>query len=349
MIQLSTAALLFMSVAPAARAQSFNLDLGPGGAEPSPAHAAAGFQPGFWNPFSDGGPLAGLDGAGGWTVAASASGSSFAEVFLDNPATAGDDQALLDDGVRLAGAQSSYVVELATLQPGEYLVYTYTIAPDSNARTTVTVPLATSRVASAGGTWNGAHAEGVTYTRHHVSRPGCCLQVDVRPEADEGFVAGIQLVRLEDSVDALCQGTQSSCPCGNAGAGDGGCASSANAAGAVLESDGAQIVGEDSFRLTAAGVPASAMVLFFEGSVDVAPVAAGDGARCAGGSLIRLGARTASFGSASFPGPGDLSISARTLVQPGERRVYQAWYRDPAAFCTSATFNLSGALAATWR
>jgi hypothetical protein len=29
-------------------------------------------------------------------------------------------------------------------------------------------------------------------------------------------------------------------------------------------------------------------------------------------------------------------------------RVYQVWYRNAVDFCTSATFNLTGAIALTW-
>jgi hypothetical protein len=32
----------------------------------------------------------------------------------------------------------------------------------------------------------------------------------------------------------------------------------------------------------------------------------------------------------------------------GGTRYYQAWYRDPASFCTSGNYNLSNAIAVEW-
>jgi hypothetical protein len=65
--------------------------------------------------------------------------------------------------------------------------------------------------------------------------------------------------------------------------------------------------------------------------------------------VIRLGTKTASGGVASYPTGGDLSVSVRGLIPPaGGVRFYQAWYRNAATFCTTATFNLTNGLATTW-
>jgi hypothetical protein len=64
--------------------------------------------------------------------------------------------------------------------------------------------------------------------------------------------------------------------------------------------------------------------------------------------LIRLGTRTSTLGTASYPGPLDPPVSVRgSITVPGERH-YQVWYRNAAAFCTSATFNLTNALRGLW-
>jgi hypothetical protein len=101
--------------------------------------------------------------------------------------------------------------------------------------------------------------------------------------------------------------------------------------------------------MVAGGFNPGATVLFFQGSAQVSAVVAGDGIRCTGGTLIRLGVASASgSGDATHPGAGDGPISVHTLLQPGERRFYQAYYRDPADFCTTATFNMTNGLSVLW-
>ena len=54
-------------------------------------------------------------------------------------------------------------------------------------------------------------------------------------------------------------------------------------------------------------------------------------------------------GNASYPSSGDSSVSVRGMVPiDGGRRAYQVWYRNAAAFCTSATFNLSNGVIIDW-
>jgi hypothetical protein len=97
--------------------------------------------------------------------------------------------------------------------------------------------------------------------------------------------------------------------------------------------------------------------LFFQGTTASgggAGVVFGDGVRCAAGTVIRLGIKTtvnSGFfgGVASYPQPGDQAISVRGAVPAtGAVRLYQAWFRNSAAYCTSSTFNLSNGLRATW-
>jgi hypothetical protein len=75
----------------------------------------------------------------------------------------------------------------------------------------------------------------------------------------------------------------------------------------------------------------------------------GDGLRCAGGSVIRLGTKTNVGGQSQYPVGGDLSVSVRgNVVAPGTR-TYQCWYRNAAAFCTASTFNLSNGMSIAWQ
>lgn len=148
-------------------------------------------------------------------------------------------------------------------------------------------------------------------------------------------------------------GTGAACPCGNASpvGAEAGCLNSLGS-GATLVGSGSSRVASDSVVLAASAMPATTSVLFFQGTGQLGGgtgIAFGDGLRCVDGAVIRLGTKTASGGSAAYPGAGDPSISVRGLVPPaGGVRHYQAWYRNAAPFCTVATFNLTNGVTVTW-
>ncbi len=153
---------------------------------------------------------------------------------------------------------------------------------------------------------------------------------------------------------AICMGLVGNCPCGNAGPPPGGCLNSTGAAGR-LEGEGTASVFADSVTLTVEVLPANAPVLYFQGTTVVGfglGVAFGDGLRCAGGSVLRLGTRLADGSGASRFGaavPNDPSIAWKGQVPgAGGVRVYQGWYRDTAPFCTPQAFNLTDAFLIAW-
>ncbi len=146
-------------------------------------------------------------------------------------------------------------------------------------------------------------------------------------------------------------GSANACPCGNASAPieQAGCASSFGTGGR-LTAQGASSLTADTLVLRGAAMPNSS-ALYFQGTSAQsggAGVAFGDGLRCAGGSVIRLGTKSNAGGASQYPVAGDASVSVRGLVTAPGSRVYQIWYRNSAAFCTSATFNLSNGLLVTW-
>ncbi len=162
---------------------------------------------------------------------------------------------------------------------------------------------------------------------------------------DVGFDPGV----VECSGDAGA----SSCPCGNAGSTWHGCAHSFAASGARLSSSGLASVASDSFLLVGASLPSTTSVLFFQGTARVngsAGVAFGDGLRCAGGNVRRLGTRSATGGASSYGAPaGDAPISvAGAIPASGGTFHYQAWFRNAAPFCTSGVFNLTNGLRIAW-
>jgi hypothetical protein len=150
----------------------------------------------------------------------------------------------------------------------------------------------------------------------------------------------------------LCfgDGSGTACPCGNAGAAGNGCANSVNASGANLGSSGTASLAADTLTLAGSGMPNSS-ALYYQGTSSIAGGAGstfGDGLRCAGGTVIRLGTKLNAAGASQYPEVGDLAVSVRGAVGAPGSRVYQVWYRNAADFCTSEPFNLTNALSVVW-
>jgi hypothetical protein len=119
----------------------------------------------------------------------------------------------------------------------------------------------------------------------------------------------------------------------------------------VLAASGSARIAGDTLVLTGSGMPNSSC-LYFQGTTQLSGglgVVFGDGIRCAGGTVIRLGTKANSGGMSQYPAPGDASVSVRgQVVTPGSVRTYQCWYRNAAAFCSADTFNLTNGLQVTW-
>lgn len=148
-------------------------------------------------------------------------------------------------------------------------------------------------------------------------------------------------------------GSGTACPCGNASpqGAEAGCLSSIGS-GATLRASGLASVSSDTLQLQGAQMPATAPVLYFQGSAPFGSGAGmpfGDGLLCASGSVIRLGAKLNAGGASTFPTTG-LSISTRGQIPSGgATRWYQGWYRNQAPeFCTADRFNLTNGLRITW-
>ncbi len=146
-------------------------------------------------------------------------------------------------------------------------------------------------------------------------------------------------------------GSGTACPCANhsaVGANE-GCLNSLGTAGKLVGSGTPSLSG-DTVVLSGSGMPNSS-ALYFQGTTQQsagAGAAFGDGLRCAGGSVIRLGTKTNVAGASQYPAGGDPSVSVRGLVTTPGTRTYQVWYRNAAAFCTASTFNVSNGWEITW-
>ncbi len=140
------------------------------------------------------------------------------------------------------------------------------------------------------------------------------------------------------------------CPCGNSGASGRGCANSVDARGARLSVSGSPSVAGDTVVLAGEGMP-NASALYFQGSLRQAGgvgVVFGDGLRCVGGTIFRLGTKTNAANASQYPGVGDASVSVRGGIQAGDVKTYQVWYRNAAAFCTTSTFNWTNGVQVVW-
>ena len=118
----------------------------------------------------------------------------------------------------------------------------------------------------------------------------------------------------------------------------------------TLSADGSASLASDTLTLRGTDMPESTAI-YLQGTTQEnggAGVLLGDGLRCVGGSLLRLKTVVQTGGGSELPAAGDPSLSMLGQVtQPGTR-TYQVWYRNPAAFCTSDTYNLSNGVRVTW-
>lgn len=146
-------------------------------------------------------------------------------------------------------------------------------------------------------------------------------------------------------------GSGTTCPCGNLGAAGRGCASSFSSLGARLRSSGLASVASDSLVLAGDELSNSVVVLFQGTSQQNGGAGAvfGDGLRCAGGSVLRIGYSATAGGAMSYPGPGQQPVSVRGAIPAaGGARGYQIWYRNVANYCTAQPYNLSNGLWIVW-
>ncbi|MCB9914583.1 MAG: hypothetical protein H6828_05470 [Planctomycetes bacterium] len=142
-------------------------------------------------------------------------------------------------------------------------------------------------------------------------------------------------------------GSGTACPCGNAGGATEGCANSSGA-GATLAGTGTASVGADDLGFDAAQLLPNQPALLFSGDAQVAGGAGaifGDGLRCAGQNVRRLGVRVPNAaGTSSWSG----GLGATGGWSAGDTRNFQVWYRDPIASPCGTAFNLSHGVAVTF-
>ncbi len=233
------------------------------------------------------------------------------------------------------------------VEPG---VYTF---ENTFSLTTCTVTVTGSR---SGGTWrkSGPQLQRFTLT-DTLSGTGSRVSWELRVRDWPGnvrAVTGSFDITPNSTGTPFCSGDGSgtACPCGNFGVAGNGCANSLNASGARLFGAGAASLSADTLSFVGSSMPNSS-ALYFQGTTQTSGGAGsvfGDGLRCAGGTVMRLGTKTNIAGSSSYPTGGDPTVSVRGGVATPGTRTYQVWYRNAASFCTVDTFNLSNGLSIVW-
>lgn len=164
-------------------------------------------------------------------------------------------------------------------------------------------------------------------------------RADLGPDTPEGFCFGA--------------GLGTACPCSN-GVGiydHAGCRNSTGLGGRLLSS-GTASVSADTLTLLGSQMPGSSSALYFQGDAAIGGGAGslfGDGLRCVGTNVIRLGdVVNSGSGTSAYPSGAAPAVSVQGAVGAGSTKNYQVWYRNAAVFCTSASFNLTNGLRATW-
>lgn len=161
------------------------------------------------------------------------------------------------------------------------------------------------------------------------------------PVAPSALIVFLTVVGNKQTGTPYCFGSApGACPCGNPGAQDTGCAHSGGH-GAVVRATGSTGLASDELTFSAAQLLPDQPALLFAGTI--APgsghgVFLGDGLRCAGIGVRRLGIQAANSSGDATWGPGlltGLNWSA------GDLRYFQVWYRDPFNSPCGSAFNLT--------
>jgi hypothetical protein len=151
----------------------------------------------------------------------------------------------------------------------------------------------------------------------------------------------------------FCAGdaNSSACPCGNASPTGWmqGCRNSTSRGG-MLRASGTPSVSNDNVMLEVSGLPNSAPTLIFQGTSALgSAVPFGDGLRCVGGAILRLGIRNCLYGHLQLPRLSGTPISVLGEVAANGigTRHYQAYYRNLGSPCGTG-FNITNGVSLTW-
>ncbi len=157
-------------------------------------------------------------------------------------------------------------------------------------------------------------------------------------------------VRAESEGVSFCSGDGSgaACPCGNVGgSSEEGCANSTGAGG-TLRAFGSERVSSDDLGFVAGGLLPGQPTLLFAGRNALgggSGIIFGDGLRCVGGAVKRLGTQLPDGAGEARWDPG---LAAAGGWGAGDVRRFQVWYGDPVGGPCSSSMNLTNAIEITF-
>lgn len=145
-------------------------------------------------------------------------------------------------------------------------------------------------------------------------------------------------------------GSGAACPCSNEidPGTEGGCRNSSGVGGQLIGIDNLS-VSTDQFRTFACGLLPGQPGLLFAGNQQLnggQGILFGDGLRCAGVGVRRLGVKTPDANGEASWGPG---LRATGGWNAGDTRYLQVWYRNPTGSPCGNGFNLTNGLRATFQ
>ena len=147
-------------------------------------------------------------------------------------------------------------------------------------------------------------------------------------------------------ISSFCfgDGSGTQCPCGNNGNTGEGCGNSTFNGGAKLDATGTTSVATDDLTFTSTNLIPSQGALLFVGNNAINNgngIIFGDGLRCAGGSVIRLGVKMPDGTGTATWGPG---LTSKDAWDAGDVKRFQVWYRDPIGVPCGTQFNLTNGI-----
>ncbi len=340
-------------LASTAGAQSFNVDVGSvafGFGTPAATYGAAANSAGPWNAIDadqlgtgvyTSAPLTTTTGAASPVVLEfDPLGLSFFPLEFDEPNTLGDDESLMDDAYYASGSHQLTVRNLAA---GSYVVYSYAMAPDSNAyQTGVEVVGSTDPLQAVGGDFSAGFQLGVTHARHAVTvAAGGTIVINFSVANQFDTINGLQIV-----------------------AGSGGglglnyCAANVNSTGVfgAISASGSALVASNNVTLRSASLPLNSFGFFLTSLTqgNIANPGGSQGVLCLAGSIGRYvgagqiknsgatGQFTLALNLTQHPTPGGL-----VAVTPGQTWNFTCWYRDVVG--GTATSNFTNGLSVTFQ
>jgi len=341
-------AVISLTLMGAASAQTFNVDFGSvafGAGTPIATYGAGAGQAGVWNNIDT--DLLGPIYVSPTLLTTGGAASSVVLEFdalgtpgllpleADEPNTFGNDQALFDD-CYYNGAPSSLTIR--GLAPGNYRLFTYAMAPDSNVyQTGVDVSGSPDPLQAVGGDFSAGFVLGVTHAEHRVT---VLAGVDV--------VINFTVATQFDSMNGL-QITLD----GPATLGTNYCTGNPNSTGVVaaMSATGSASVAANNVVLRASSMPNNSFGFFLTSLTQGATPNPGgsQGVLCIGSSIGRY-VGPGQIQNSGLSGAISLAINLTqhptpigfVSVAPGQTWNFTSWFRDVVG--GNATSNFANGL-----